>query len=181
MDSTVSRQRKESTLQLDQPSLPTTEMKFLTDHAYPFAKVLRLRVLQIVCGIACLVLGSVAFIEEGGQLNLGLGIPAGLFTVLAAGVSVHTSRGFSGYRDPNCASGLRFLGPRPSIALPLTLLWAAACILLTALIVLSSGELVLGAGGRQLSVLAGLLLALAAAILAAVLTLLRIDCRYDPD
>jgi hypothetical protein len=32
-----------------------------------------------------MVMGTVAFIEERGELNLGLGIPAGGVTVLAAG------------------------------------------------------------------------------------------------
>lgn len=41
---------------------------------------------QIVCGISALVMGSVAFIEEKGKLNLGLGIPAGGATILAAGI-----------------------------------------------------------------------------------------------
>lgn len=52
---------------------------------YPFAFVLRMRVVQIVCGISMLVMGAVALIEEKNQLNLGFGIPAGLSTVLAAG------------------------------------------------------------------------------------------------
>lgn len=41
---------------------------------------------QIVCGILAVVMGSVACIEEKGSFNnLGLGIPTGLSTVLAAG------------------------------------------------------------------------------------------------
>ncbi|KAF0769346.1 Uncharacterized protein FWK35_00006939, partial [Aphis craccivora] len=52
---------------------------------YPFSQVLRIRVLQIVCGILAVVMGSVACIEEKGSFgNLGLGIPTGLSTVLAA-------------------------------------------------------------------------------------------------
>lgn len=42
-------------------------------------------ILQIVCGISSLVMGTVAFIEEHGEVNLGLGMPAGIFTVIAAG------------------------------------------------------------------------------------------------
>jgi hypothetical protein len=34
-------------------------------------------VLQIVCGISAMVMGTVALIEERGQMNLGLGVPAG--------------------------------------------------------------------------------------------------------
>lgn len=41
---------------------------------------------QIVCGITFLIMGTVAFIEEKGELNLGLGIPAGAATILAAGL-----------------------------------------------------------------------------------------------
>ena len=52
---------------------------------YPFAVVLRLRVLQVVCGISALVMGTVAFIEERGDLNLAMAVPAGCATVLAAG------------------------------------------------------------------------------------------------
>lgn len=44
---------------------------------------------QIVCGILAVVMGSVACIEEKGSFaNLGLGIPAGLSTVLAAGTYI---------------------------------------------------------------------------------------------
>ncbi|KAF6204011.1 hypothetical protein GE061_002350 [Apolygus lucorum] len=72
-------------------------------------------------------MGTVAFIEEKGRVKMGLGMPAGIFTVVAAGVSIHTSRGFSGYKEPNCVPRLRFLGPRPTVAFPLTFLWTAAC------------------------------------------------------
>lgn len=41
---------------------------------------------QIVCGITGLVMGMVAIIEEKGKMNLGLAIPAGILTVVAAGV-----------------------------------------------------------------------------------------------
>lgn len=45
--------------------------------------------LQIVCGISAMVMGTVAFIEERGKFNLGVGIPAGAATVLAAGKKVY--------------------------------------------------------------------------------------------
>nr|XP_018902565.1 PREDICTED: uncharacterized protein LOC109034084 [Bemisia tabaci] len=97
---------------------------------YPFSQVLRLRVLQIVCGILVVIMGCVACIEERGDLtNLGFGIPAGLSTVIAAGASIHTSRGFGGYRPPSgydALSSLRFLGPTIQIAAPLTCLWLTA-------------------------------------------------------
>jgi len=38
-----------------------------------------------------MVMGTVAFIEERGKFNLGLGIPAGAATVLAAGKKVYTT------------------------------------------------------------------------------------------
>lgn len=41
---------------------------------------------QIVCGILILVMGTVACIDDRGAItNLGLGIPAGLATVMATG------------------------------------------------------------------------------------------------
>jgi len=43
-------------------------------------------IFQIVCGITGLVMGMVATIEEKGKMNLGLAIPAGILTVIAAGV-----------------------------------------------------------------------------------------------
>ncbi|XP_017303460.1 uncharacterized protein LOC108253631, partial [Diaphorina citri] len=66
-------------------SLSPSKKHLLGGKLYPFAVVLRLRVLQIVCGISALVMGTVAFIEERGQFNLGVGIIAGLSTVIAAG------------------------------------------------------------------------------------------------
>lgn len=41
---------------------------------------------QIVFGIIFLIIGTVAFIEERGEVNLGLGIPAGGATIVAAGM-----------------------------------------------------------------------------------------------
>lgn len=55
-------------------------------------------------------------------------------------VSIHTSRGFGGYRPSAiCSRGsqfapLRFLGPSLRAATPLTALWAAACSLHTVLL-----------------------------------------------
>lgn len=47
--------------------------------------VLKPGLFQIVCGLSAMVMGAVAVIEEHGELNLGLGIPAGGASVLAAG------------------------------------------------------------------------------------------------
>jgi hypothetical protein len=52
---------------------------------YPFVLVLRLRVLQVMCGMSALVVGTIAFIEERGDFNLAMAIPAGGATILAAG------------------------------------------------------------------------------------------------
>lgn len=43
-------------------------------------------IFQIVCGITGLVMGMVAIIEEKGKMNLGIAIPAGILTVIAAGM-----------------------------------------------------------------------------------------------
>lgn len=40
---------------------------------------------QIVCGIGGLVLGAVGWLEERQKPALGLGVPTGAITVLAAG------------------------------------------------------------------------------------------------
>ncbi|KAI8420682.1 hypothetical protein MSG28_007912 [Choristoneura fumiferana] len=56
---------------------------------YPFAIALRVRVLQIVCGIGGLVVGAVGWLEERKEPELGLGVPAGAITVLAAGQSIY--------------------------------------------------------------------------------------------
>jgi len=55
---------------------------------------------QIVCGILAVVMGSVACIEEKGSFgNLGLGIPTGLSTVLAAGMYDYDSRCYKHFYD----------------------------------------------------------------------------------
>ncbi|XP_065156577.1 uncharacterized protein [Atheta coriaria] len=168
---------------------------------YPFAIVLRLRVLQIVFGITCLVMGTVAFIEEQGELNLSLGIPAGASTILAAAASIHTTRGFGGYRASTCMPGssLRFLGPSVKIAIPLSILWAMAFSFLTALAVQSTKTLThpptylpegfasdyvyntTSTNPTDLVILASVELSLAIVTLVVIAILLRIDCKYDPD
>lgn len=50
--------------------------------------------------------------------------------------SIHTSRGFGGYRPSTRMPGtLRFLGPSIRVALPLAVLWGVACCFQTALMV----------------------------------------------
>ncbi|XP_063230476.1 uncharacterized protein LOC134535335 [Bacillus rossius redtenbacheri] len=144
----------------------------LLGRVYPFALVLRLRVLQVVCGISGAVMGTVAAIEERGDVNLGLGVPAGCATVLAAAVSIHTSRGFSGYQ-PAAAS--------PRMRCARAALWCCACALHAALAVLAAAILSAGEASSTLTVLAGVELGITGVTAAAVLALLWIDCRYDPD
>lgn len=155
---------------------------------YPFALVLRLRVLQVVCGISALVMGAVAFIEERGDLNLAFAVPAGCATVLAAAASIHTSRGFSGYQPSTCrtSSALRFLGPSLRVAAPLAVLWAVACSLHATLVFHAIRTLAGTSEAKSdlsetVVVLAVTELTLTAITILAVLFILRIDCRYDPD
>jgi hypothetical protein len=54
---------------------------------------------------------------------------------LISGASIHTTRGFGGYRASTWSEGspLRALGPTPQTAAPLALLWTTACTLHIAL------------------------------------------------
>ncbi|XP_045467958.1 uncharacterized protein LOC123676225 [Harmonia axyridis] len=165
---------------------------------YPFARVLQLRVLQIVCGISFLIIGTVAFIVEKGKMNLGLGIPTGGATILAAAASIHTTRGFGGYRTSafNPGSLLRLLGPSVKVAVPLTLLWAVACSFMGLLLFKSIKVISCWKSNQQcvvdtysveddelsdLLILAILQLTLTLLTFIAVFSLLRIDWKYDPD
>lgn len=173
--------------------------------SYPFHLVLRLRVLQIVCGLTAMVMGAVGVIEEHGELNLGLGIPAGGASVLAAAASVHTSRGFSGYRAPAgvvCAAGPRshlapWRGGAWRTALPVLLLWLLAVglhatLLGKALIALAEpyhpqypphAWVPPSAGSKPTptrTVIASLQMLLAATTLLAVVAVLHVDWRHDP-
>lgn len=131
-------------------STDVCEEKGNAGEIYPFAFVLRMRVTQIVCGIATLLMGSVALIEEKSHFNMGMGIPAGISTVLAAGRcylrstyastennkiflaanSIYCSRGFDGYQPPSCKTQpwtkFRFLGPTVRIAGVHIILWGLA-------------------------------------------------------
>ncbi|XP_065210299.1 uncharacterized protein LOC135838548 [Planococcus citri] len=159
----------------------SNENTVLCEKIYPFAVVLRLRVLQIVCGISGIVMGTVAFIEEKSSMNLGIGMPAGLLTVTAAAGSIHTSRGFGGYVQPSCDppwSHLRFLGPTITSAFSLTLLWSFACILHCVLLRNSFKALFTS---EDLTILAVVLMSLTLITLFAAALVLRIDCVYDPD
>jgi hypothetical protein len=54
--------------------------------------------------------------------------------VVAASLSIHYSRGFSGYEAGGCACAkLRWLGPNPRTAALLAALWGTAALLVAAL------------------------------------------------
>lgn len=55
-------------------------------------------------------MGTVAFIEEKGDLNMGLGMPAGLLTVTAAG-SIFSYNFTLYFRDTKCNNFTRILQP----------------------------------------------------------------------
>lgn len=109
--------------------------------------------------------------------------------------SIHTTKGFGGYRTSTCMpnSHFRFLGPSVKIAIPLTILWATACSFLAILILQSTkvlscyqhnvciNEIDPYEDESDLFILASLELLLAVITFLAVFLLLRIDCKYDPD
>ncbi|KAL0275476.1 UNVERIFIED_CONTAM: hypothetical protein PYX00_003312 [Menopon gallinae] len=152
---------------------------------YPFAFVLRMRVTQIVCGIATLLMGSVALIEEKSHFNMGMGIPAGISTVLAAANSIYCSRGFDGYQPPSCKTQpwtkLRFLGPTVRIAGIHIVLWGLATGLLITVSINAIRILLTGQTSSTISVLAAIECILAIAIVTALLAVVWIDLRYNPD
>ncbi|XP_049862138.1 uncharacterized protein LOC126355777 [Schistocerca gregaria] len=176
----LERRKESSAAPLAGSGCTTPDEPPLLDDPYPFALVLRLRVLQIVCGISAMVMGTVTFIEERGALNLGLGIPAGAATVAAAAASIHSSRGFGGYRPRGPSRCRRCLGP----STPAAALWGCACALHAALLVQAARTAVSANSATEdtdLTVLAAVLLCLAAGTLSAECALLRVDWRYDPD
>lgn len=116
--------------------------------------------------------------------------------------SIHTSRGFGGYRPSSCApesawSTLRFLGPSARIAGLLAALWGTACSLHAAVLIQAARTLAVTTSGAakphlghlttatsatpNLVVLAAVHITLSALTLVVVLSVLRVDCRYDPD
>ncbi|XP_025422687.1 uncharacterized protein LOC112692281 isoform X2 [Sipha flava] len=160
---------------------------------YPFSQVLRIRVLQIVCGILGVVMGSVACIEEKGSFaNLGLGIPTGFSTVLAAAFSIHTSRLFSGYRDTLMSSSsesrisvLRLLGPTNQSAIAVGTFWLLA-LALNVVLFTRAGCTLFNYNGTissnpTLFWMAVVHLALTSLVLFAVAAIAWLDCHHDPD
>ncbi|RZC38345.1 hypothetical protein BDFB_012681 [Asbolus verrucosus] len=114
---------------------------------------------------------------------------------MISAASIHTTKGFGGYRTSTCMPGsnLRFLGPSVKIAIPLTILWATACSFLAILMLQSTkvlscyqdhvciNEVDPFEDENDLLILASVELLLAIVTFLAVFMLLRIDCKYDPD
>ncbi|XP_028168225.1 uncharacterized protein LOC114358453, partial [Ostrinia furnacalis] len=153
---------------------------------YPFAIALRVRVLQIVCGIGGLVVGAVGWLEERQKPMLGLGVPAGAVTVLAAATSVYYSRGFGGWASARARSSRRWgapwraLGPSPCAAVPLTTLWTAALAAHVAMLVFCIRSLMnIGCGSTTCIGVAAAQLTVSVATLAAAVFMLQLDLRFD--
>ncbi|XP_049871091.1 uncharacterized protein LOC126370288 isoform X2 [Pectinophora gossypiella] len=153
---------------------------------YPFAMALRVRVLQIVCGIGGLVVGAVGWLEERQKPELGLGVPAGAVTVLVAALSVYYSRGFGGWVSARSRSSTswgapwRALGPSPCAAVPLTVLWLAAVSAHVAMLVFCIRSLLnIGCSSTTCIGVASAQLAVSITTLAAQAFMLQLDLRYD--
>ncbi|XP_073952852.1 uncharacterized protein isoform X2 [Choristoneura fumiferana] len=153
---------------------------------YPFAIALRVRVLQIVCGIGGLVVGAVGWLEERKEPELGLGVPAGAITVLAAAISVYYSRGFGGWTSSRSSTTRhwgapwRALGPSPCAAVPLTLLWTAAIGAHVAMLAFCFRSLLnIGCGSTTCVGVAGAQLSFSITTLAAAVFMVQLDLRYD--
>ncbi|XP_044730559.1 uncharacterized protein LOC123293726 [Chrysoperla carnea] len=170
---------------------------------YPFPLVLRLRVLQIVCGITAVVMGAVACIEERGKFNLSIGIPTGITTILAASFSIYCSRGFGGYQprpfrdevfeleglEGYVISCLRVLGPL-TIAIPTILFWIMAFLLHVASLFLACKALststlstiyFIDTASSTLEALSIIFIILSTVVLTSLLCILKIELTYDPD
>ncbi|XP_017301696.1 uncharacterized protein LOC103514394 isoform X2 [Diaphorina citri] len=130
---------------------------------------------------------SVAVIEQNGSIsNLGLGLPAGIFTILATAVSIHTSKGFGGYRPSSCGPGSfwRILGPTVKKAIALTVLWTSAFSLNVALVAQSVHVLRpihFHRPSETCLILAVIQLILSSTILISLLVIVKIDLTHDPD
>ncbi|XP_030020228.1 uncharacterized protein LOC115440175 isoform X1 [Manduca sexta] len=153
---------------------------------YPFAIALRVRVLQIVCGIGGLVVGAVGWLEERQKPALGLGVPAGAITVLAAATSVYFSRGFGGWTAARSrttrtwGAPWRALGPSPCAAVPLTILWTAAVSAHIAMLAFCIRSLLnIGCGTTTCIGVAGAQLSVSIMTLTATVYMLQLDLRYD--
>ncbi|XP_034828680.1 uncharacterized protein [Maniola hyperantus] len=153
---------------------------------YPFATALRVRVLQIVCGIGGLVVGAVGWLEEKQKPELGLGVPAGAVTVLAAATSVYYSRGFGGWVSARSralrswGAPWRVLGPSPCAAVPLTLLWTLAIAAHIAMLAFCIRSLMnLGCSSKTCIGVAAAQLSVSITTLAAAFFMVQLDIRFD--
>ncbi|XP_014361001.2 uncharacterized protein LOC106712858 isoform X1 [Papilio machaon] len=154
---------------------------------YPFAVALRVRVLQIVCGIGGLVVGAVGWLEEKQKPALGLGVPAGAITVVAATTSVYFSRGFGGWNTARSRTSRswggpwRVLGPAPCAAVPLTALWTVAIAAHIAMLAICIRTLMnLGCNSTTCVGVAVAQLVVSISTLAATVYMLQLDLRFDP-
>ncbi|CAK1541315.1 unnamed protein product [Leptosia nina] len=155
-------------------------------HLYPFAIGLRVRVLQIVCGIGGLVVGAVGWLEEKQKPELGLGVPAGAVTVLAAALSVYYSRGFGGWLSARSRTTRswgppwRVLGPSPCAAVPLTILWIAAISAHVAMFAFCVRSLMnLGCNSKTCIGVAVAQLSISVTTLATAVYMVQLDLKYD--
>ncbi|CAG4969924.1 unnamed protein product [Parnassius apollo] len=153
---------------------------------YPFAVALRVRVLQIVCGIGGLVVGAVGWLEEKQKPALGLGVPAGAITVIAATTSVYFSRGFGGWNSArsgttrNWGTPWRVLGPAPCAAVPLTTLWTVAVGAHIAMLAFCIRSLMnIGCNSTTCIGVAVAQLVVSVSTLAAAVYMLQLDLRFD--
>ncbi|XP_014361002.2 uncharacterized protein LOC106712858 isoform X2 [Papilio machaon] len=151
---------------------------------YPFAVALRVRVLQIVCGIGGLVVGAVGWLEEKQKPALGLGVPAGAITVVAA---IYFSRGFGGWNTARSRTSRswggpwRVLGPAPCAAVPLTALWTVAIAAHIAMLAICIRTLMnLGCNSTTCVGVAVAQLVVSISTLAATVYMLQLDLRFDP-
>ncbi|KAB0802181.1 hypothetical protein PPYR_04367 [Photinus pyralis] len=108
--------------------------------------------------------------------------------------SIHTTRGFGGYKPSTCHpnSLFRFLGPSIRIAVLVIVLWGSACLFVTALVVQSVRTITgthnyevfdnfVQENAMDITILAIVELSLSIVTLLSVSLLARIDCKYDPD
>lgn len=153
---------------------------------YPFAVALRVRVLQIVCGIGGLVLGAVGWLEERQKPALGLGVPTGAITVLASALSIYFSRGFGGWVSARSRAShywgapWRALGPSPCAAVPLTILWIGAVGAHVAMLVFCGRSLLnIGCNSTTCIGVASVQLSLSVMTLAAIIYMIHLDLRFD--
>ncbi|XP_037069410.1 uncharacterized protein LOC119090665 [Pollicipes pollicipes] len=153
-------------------------------HCRALSQLLRIRVFQIFCGIGCMILAAVAFIEEK-RFNLAMGLLSGALTVLAASVSIQHSSYFDNLyhswnveikRQPRFHLPSIFTKPhRP--ALGVTVTWLVAGVGNTVLIVLTVLTLSRGALSDTLLALCVLEILLVIGLMLSAALVVWIDYR----